>query len=259
MRKINQLKASLVILFLVLGITLNAQEAKDKLADLKGKVEKVTIKVDGKDVVFEGKEAERIATLAKVTGEAKLVQGFKLDESAMSGAKKHVKIFKGGGDKQFTVISSDDLDMKAGENEKKVKVEIVDGKKNITITTNKDGKEETKTYEGEEAEKFLREEGGDGNVKVIVKKLGDDDKGDSEGADHMIFFNEKADNGGCNCCCKNSCNSEGKSHMKMMHGAKGKMMDDDSDEKEVHVIVEKKVDKKKELKETKETKKEEKK
>lgn len=265
MKKIFQLKTALIVLFLILGITLNAQdkEAKDKLADLKGKVEKVTIKVDGKDVVFEGKEAERIAALAKATGEAKLVHGFKLDESAMSGAKKHVRIFKNGGDKQFTVISSDDLDMKAGENEKKVKVEIVDGKKNITITTNKDGKEETKTYEGEEAEKFLKEDGGDGNVKVIVKKLGDDDECDSEGTDHMIFFDEKTYGGGCSCCCKNSCNSKGKSHMKMMHGGKGKMMwkmmDDDSDGKEVHVIVEKKVDKKKELKETKETKKEEKK
>lgn len=283
MKKINQLKTALIMLFLVLGITLNAQdkEAKDKLADLKGNVEKVTIKVDGKDVVFEGKEAERIATLAKATSGTKLVQGikideadiaqsgnlkkvegFKLDESALSSAKKHVRIFKNGGDKQFTVISSDDLDMKAGENEKKVKVEIVDGKKNITITTNKDGKEETKTYEGEEAEKFLKEEGGDGNVKVIVKKLGDDDC-DSEGTDHMIFFNEKTDGGGCSCCCKSSCKSGGMNHIKMMHGGKGKMMwkmmDDDSDEKEVHVIVEKKVDKKKELKETKETKKEEKK
>lgn len=283
MKKNNQLKTALIMLFLVLGITLNAQdkEAKDKLADLKGNVEKVTIKVDGKDVVFEGKEAERIVTLAKATSGTKLVQGFKideadiaqsgnlkkvegfkLDESALSSAKKHVRIFKNGGDKQFTVISSDDLDMKAGENEKKVKVEIVDGKKNITITTNKDGKEETKTYEGEEAERFLKEEGGDGNVKVIVKKLGDDEC-ESEDDENVIVFNKKIDSGGCNCCCKSSCKSGGMNHIKMMHGGKGKMMwkmmDDDSDEKEVHVIVEKKVDKKKELKETKETKKEEKK
>jgi hypothetical protein len=264
MKKINQLKTALIMLFLVLGITLNAQdkEAKDKLADLKGNVEKVTIKVDGKDVVFEGKEAERIASLAKATGEAKLVQGFKLDESALSSAKKHVRIFKNGGDKQFTVISSDDLDMKAGENEKKVKVEIKDGKKNITVTTKKDGKEETKTYEGEEAEKFLSTEGGDGRVKVIMKKVGDDEC-ESEDDENVIVFNKKIDSGGCNCCCKSSCKSGGMNHIKMMHGGKGKMMwkmmDDDSDEKEVHVIVEKKVDKKKELKETKETKKEEKK
>ncbi|MEW6652149.1 MAG: hypothetical protein AB1394_01640, partial [Bacteroidota bacterium] len=65
--KISQLKTAIIMLLVVLGIALNAQEkeTKDKLDNLKGKVEKVTIKVDGKEVVFEGKEAERIAKAAK--------------------------------------------------------------------------------------------------------------------------------------------------------------------------------------------------
>lgn len=263
--KINQLKTAIIMLLLVLGITINAQdkEAKDKLADLKGKVEKVTIKVDGKDVVFEGKEAERIAKLAKATGEAKtfvftsedgkehsgavkVVEGVRLadkdfDVKIVPGAKKRVKIFKSGGDEKFDVMETDGFDWKADGNQKKVKVEVKDGKKNITVTTNKDGKEETKTYEGEEAEKFLKEQEGDGKVKVIMKKIGDEDVEDIDiDADHMIMFNKRIDGGGCNCCCNG-----GKGNMMW------KMMDDDSDEKEVRVIVEKKADKKKEVKEVK--------
>ncbi|MFA7421812.1 MAG: hypothetical protein WCZ90_19165 [Melioribacteraceae bacterium] len=262
MRKNNQFITSLIMLFLALGISLNAQdkEAKDKLADLKGKVEKVTIKVDGKDVVFEGKEAEQIAKLARVTGKTHAF-AFSTDDDT-PGTKKRIKIFTNDGDEHFNVMTSDKLDWEGDGDQKKVKVEIKDGKKNITVTTKKDGKEETKTYEGEEAEKFLSTEGGDGTVKVIMKKVGDDEC-ESEDAENVIVFNKKIDGGGCNCCCKSSCKSGEMNHIKMMHGGKGKMMwrmmDDDSDEKEVHVIVEKKVDKKKELKETKETKKEEKK
>lgn len=239
MKKINQLKTVLIMLLFVLGITLNAQdkEAKDKLAELDGKVEKVTIKVNGKDVVFEGTDAERIVTLAKATGEKKIVQGFKLDE----------------------------FDWTSKENQKKVKVEVKGGKKSVTVTTNKDGKEETKTYEGDEAEKFLNKDHGDGEVKVIMKKIDGDDE--CEGEDnHMVFIEKEIDDDGRNCCCKSSCKSGGKSQIKMMHGGKGnikimkggkgtmmwKMKDSDAaEEKEVHVIIEKKKD----LKEKKETKK----
>lgn len=260
MKKINQLKTFLILLFFVLGISLNAQdkEVKNKIADLNGKVEKVTIKVDGKDVVFEGKEAERIAAMAKATSGKKIVQGFKIDEAdlAHSGKLKEVEGFK-----------LEEFDWTAKEDQKKVKVEIKNGKKSVTVTTNKDGKEETKTYEGDEAEKFLSKDAGDGGVKVIMKKIGGDDECENE--DHMVFFEKEIDKDGCTCCCKNSFKNASKNHMKMMHGGKGnvkimkggkgsmmwKMKNDESDEKEVRVIIEKKKD----LKETKETKKEEKK
>ena len=266
MKKINQLKTALIMLFLVLGVTLYAQdkEAKDKLAGLKGKVEKVTIKVDGKDVVFEGKDAERIAKIAKATGESRAFV-YSTDDDNAPGMKKRIKVFTSGGGSKCNVVASDDFDCKVEGDQKKIKVEIKDGKKSITVTTNKDGKEETKTYEDEEAEKFLKDQGEEGKVKVVMKKLGDDDceNTECEDEDHVVMFNKQIGGGGCNCCCKSSCNSGGMNHMKMMHGGKGnmmwKMMDDESDGKEVHVIVEKKSDKKKELKETKEIKKEEKK
>jgi hypothetical protein len=264
MKNINQLKTVLIMLLLVLGITLNAQDKviKDKIADLKGKIEKVTFKVDGKDVVFEGKEADRIAKFARAAVQSNAFVFSTDDEDGMPGVKKRIKVIKSGGNAEFDVMTSDDFDWKTDKDQKKVKVEIKDGKKNITVTTNKDGKEETKTYEGEEAEKFLKEQEGEGNIKVYMKKLDDDDSDDEcEDEDHLIMFNKKM-GGGCSCCCSNSCGS-GMRHMKIMKGGKGnmmwKMMDDDDNEKKVQVIVEKKSDKKKELKETKETKKEEKK
>lgn len=47
-----------LVLIGVFSLTLFAQEkeeSKSKLDQLKGKVEKITVTVDGKDVVFEGK------------------------------------------------------------------------------------------------------------------------------------------------------------------------------------------------------------
>lgn len=54
--------------------------------------------------------------------------------------------------------------------EEKVKVEVEDGKKKITITTTKDGEEKVKVLEGEEAEKYLKENDG-GKVNKIIKKV----------------------------------------------------------------------------------------
>jgi len=271
--KQNLLKTAAIILLVILGISLNAQDknVKDKLAELNGKVEKVTIKVDGKDVVFEGKEAERIVKLAKATGEAntfifksadgktfstsaKAVEGINLDEKefdvkVLPGAKKRVKVFKGEGSGNVQVITGDDLDWKTDGGKKKVEVKIKDGKKSVTVTTNKDGKEETKTYEGDEAEKFINEEGGDGSVKVIMKKVDGDEFED----DNIMVFSTS---NYANCCCKSKCNTSGKKHISIKRGGKGNMMwkmnKCDLDEKEVHVIIEKKKD----VKETKENKKE---
>ena len=64
-----------------------------------------------------------------------------------------------------------------------VKFWIEDGELKITVTTTKDGKKEVKTYEGEDVEKFL-EENGDYNMQfendeddenIIILKTCDDD------------------------------------------------------------------------------------
>ena len=53
-----------IILLALFSIAISAQDKEkpnSKMDQLKGKIEKITVKVDGKDVVFEGKEAEKLA------------------------------------------------------------------------------------------------------------------------------------------------------------------------------------------------------
>lgn len=244
--KISQLKTAIIMLLVVLGIALNAQEkeTKDKLDNLKGKVEKVTIKVDGKEVVFEGKEAERIAKAAKAANGSKAFV-FTMDENDLLSPckKKRVKIFKSDGDSCSGVCSSDETELKPDRKNKEVKVKIIDGAKSVTVTTKKDGREETKTYTGEEAEKFIEENGADGKVKVMVKKLGDEE---SACKDHLIHFNKRIGDNCCKCCCISSCCKSSEKQIKCSSGDKGnikwKVKCDDSNEKEVHIILEKKKD-----------------
>ncbi|MHB8906205.1 MAG: hypothetical protein ACYC5R_09180 [Melioribacteraceae bacterium] len=232
---------SLAIMVLVLmgffSLSLFAQEkeeSKSKLDQLNGKVEKITVKVDGKDVVFEGKEAQKLADQMRSEKRIKII------------SEGDLKQVKEGNGKVFVFRSKnkgDDSDIKSGNVTKKINVEDKDGKKVVTITTTIDGKEETKTYEGEEAEKFLKDENG---MKHITVTLND---GDDKSQDRVIYFNKKMDGkvgmrDGC-CCCGNG---EGMTKMKHMSGKGMKKMIikkyDDNDKETEKNEVEKKIEKK---------------
>lgn len=189
-------KLFVITFFFLLGIfslTLFAQDKKDdldkKLDQLKGKVEKLTVKVDGKDVVFEGKEAEELVKKLKTFGKLPNMVWLSDEEGKFEG--KDGKVFMYRFNKKDGEIDDDTK----GEENKKIEVKIENGNKKITVTTIKDGKEETKTYEGEEAEKFLKENEKGGKVKIMI----DDD---SKLGNHMIFFNKKLDDNNNCCCCK---------------------------------------------------------
>jgi hypothetical protein len=235
--KKNKPKFFTMMILVMLGLfslTLLAQEkeeSKSKLDQLKGKVEKITVKVDGKDVVFEGKEAQKMADQLR---EKKKVRVIVDDRKEGKGdeEKGNVVYFKS---------RKDDGDFKTekGDVSKKIKIEGNDGEKTVTITTTKDGKEETKTYKGEDAEKFLKDEK---DAKEVTFTFNDDEN-KPEG--RMFFFKNKMGKrmgmrGGC-CCCEEG---NGKANMKWMHKSgkeMKKMMKEDDDEKE---SVEKKVEKK---------------
>jgi hypothetical protein len=248
MKHLTILKITAVILFLAMGISLNAQdksEFKTKLDQLKGKVDKVTVNIDGKDVVFEGKDAEKLVKIVKPMA-GKNMMWFSNDSDDMD-------IDGTGHTMMFSV--KDDGDEAKDEGKKKIQIEIKDGKKNITVTTtDKDGKEEVKKYEGEEAEKFIKEhEAGNGMAHKRVKIITD---GDGDEDCNMVVFNKKiAPMHGC-CCCS------GRMSMMRMPGMGKhklimKMMDGDDDE---DVLIEKKIQKERETKtEKKEMKKAEKK
>jgi hypothetical protein len=203
-------KLFVITLFFLLGIfslTILAQDKKDdldkKLDQLKGKVEKLTVKVDGKDVVFEGKDAEELAKKLRAFGKMPNMVWLSDEDGKFEGKDGNVMMYR------FN-RKGDEFNVEAkGDDTKKIEVKIEDGNKKVSVTTFKDGKEETKTYEGEEAEKFLKENEKVGKFKIMVD-------GEPGMGDHMIFFNKKLDNeDGC-CCCK------GRMSMKHFSPGKGK-------------------------------------
>ncbi len=179
-----------IILLGLFSLTLLAQEkeeAKSKLNQLKGKVEKITVKVDGKDVVFEGEDAQKMAD--KMKSEKRIKVSSSRDFEHFEEGDGKVMMFR-------SKAKAGDFETKVGDIKKKIKVEDKDGKKVVTITTMKDGKEETKTYEGDEAEKFLNEEKG---MKHITVTMNDDE---DISRDRKMFFKHMEGNGcGCSCCC----------------------------------------------------------
>lgn len=207
MQKVFTKKLIVIAIFFLLGLfnlTILAQDKKDdlekKLDQLKGKVEKLTVKVDGKDVVFEGKDAQDLAKKLQTLGKLPNMVWLSDEDGKFESKDGNILMYR---------FKNKDgkIDVDAvGEENKIVEVKIEDGKKKITVTTNKDGKDETKTYEGEEADKFLKENEKGGKFKIMI---------DGEGVgDKMIFFNKQLDDeDGC-CCCKGK--------MKMNHFSPGK-------------------------------------
>lgn len=229
-----------LILLGLFSLTLFAQdkeETRSKLDQLKGKVERITVKVDGKDVVFEGEDAQKIADKMKSEKRIKIFSSGDLEK--IGEGDDHEMVFR-------SKAKGRDFDFKAGDIKKKIKVEDKDGKKVVTITTMKDGKEETKTYEGDEAEKFLNEEKEMKHITVTM------DNDEDMSNDHMVYFKRKMGNKRMSIhgrgCCGGSCGKE----MAPMHGKtphKMMMKKMDCDEKDSDVIIEKKIEKK-ELKKT---------
>jgi len=224
--KTNKTKFFALLTIILLGLfslklfAQDKEEEKSKLDQLKGKVEKITIKVDGKDVVFDGKEAEKMVDQLKAQKKTKIFSYGDMIKEEDSG--DNVIIYKSKGD------ADGDVEVSTKNITKKVNVEDKDGKKVVTITTTKDGKEETKVYEGQEAEKFLKDEKETKHVKVFVEG----DEGMPK--DRVIYFNRSDENDGC-CCC-------GKMKMGSKHGMKKIIIEksDDNDKQQNEEKSEKK-------------------
>lgn len=214
----ERLKTKLIVLLcVILPIIASAQKdddnLKNKLAGLKGKVEKLTVKVDGKDVVFEDEEAEKLIRRLKVF--------YSMQDLDLYWFSDYDEFDVDGGDVMVYKFREDDD--AEGSAKKKVKVDIDDGKKKVTVTNTKDGKEETKVYEGKEAEKFLNENEKEGKFKMHFDSADD-------GTIFFERFGYGVDNSGGHCCC---CNG---GMMKMHHGFPGvkgkKVIIKDFDEEE---------------------------
>lgn len=121
----------------------------------------VTTNEDGEEKVetFKGKEADEY--LEKMEDEHEMLIDIDVDFDE---------------DKNFTTnkiwIHTDDDDHNI---EEKIKIEVNDGEKTVTITTTEDGEEKVKVLKGKDAEKYIKENDENGH-KIIIKKFknGDD-------------------------------------------------------------------------------------
>jgi len=144
---------------------LSAQSSvKEKLAEIKGDVNKITISTASGDVIFEGNDAKALfknLTQKKVKKIKVTVDGDDMswtgdDDMDIEGFDDaEILKFVGEGDSTNVFIMHDGDDG-AVKIKKKVIVSDENGVKKVTVTTTKDGKEEVKVYDGKEADEVLK-------------------------------------------------------------------------------------------------------
>lgn len=182
----KQLYTTIALIFftsLLIIANLNAQEKlNDKINKIDGEVQKITITADGKEYLFEGDEAAKLFEKMKSSKRQSFVWNSSDDEST----KKKVIILNADGENEVIEIESEDdnvyiikkdkdLDNVSGGITKKVKVEIEDGNKKVTVTTKENGEEKTEVYEGKEAEEYIEKmkaENKDFNISIDDNKDG---------------------------------------------------------------------------------------
>jgi hypothetical protein len=151
-----------IVSFMLCSMGFAQEDLKDKLSKIEGHVDKITINAGGEEFTFEGEEAEKLFNKMQSSTKSSNTFIVKMDEEGGEGTKKII-IKSGGGDEEVyefkthdgdhAVWFSDDDNLQSLD--KKIKVEIEDGKKKVTVTTTENGEEKTEIYEGEEAEEYL--------------------------------------------------------------------------------------------------------
>jgi len=182
----KQLYTTIALIFftsLLINANLNAQEKlNDKINKIDGEIQKITITADGKEYLFEGDEAEKLFKNMKRSSSHSFVWNTSDDEST----QKKVIILDADGENEVIEIESEDdnvyiikenkdLDSESDGITKKVKVEVEDGNKKVTVTTKENGEEKTEVYEGKEAEEYIEKmkaENKDFNISIEENKDG---------------------------------------------------------------------------------------
>lgn len=162
-----------------------AQNDVDKqLNNIDGTVEKITITVDGEEYTFEGEDAKRLFKRMKSSKS----KSFAWHTSDDGSVKKKIVFIEKNGDKEvveldgededvFIIKSDDDFEWNTDGLQKKVKVEIEDGEKTVTVTTKENGEETTEVYEGEEADEYIEKmKSENDNFDIEIKTDGDGKK-----------------------------------------------------------------------------------
>lgn len=133
---------------------------KEKLEKVTGKVEKITVKTDKGSFIFEGAEAEKLLKRMQQVSHKVKVKLFSDDAENLSvGKGTKIIVFND----EDADIDSDNINVWVekleddDEHKKDVDVEVKNGKKFLTVTTNENGKKKIKVYTGKDADKYLKE------------------------------------------------------------------------------------------------------
>jgi hypothetical protein len=183
--------------FLLLSSSLFSQEnLDDKIDKIEGKVDKVVITSEGQEYIFEGEEAAKLFKSMK-RGTSGNFSWTMVDED--DGEKRVIFIDKNGneevieieseGNDKIIIKSDKDFDSETEGLRKKVKVEIEDGEKKVTVTTNENGEEKTEVYEGEEADEYIEKMKSENDDFDIMIK--DDNGNDDKKVKKIIIKTEK--------------------------------------------------------------------
>lgn len=157
------------------GIAQN--DLNDELKKIDGTVDKITITANGQDYTFEGSDAEALFKKMKSTKS----QSYVWNTSDDSKNKKIIILDADGDEDEIEVESGDenvfiiktgkDLDEMDEGMSKKVKVDIENGEKKVTVTTKENGEETTKVYEGDEADDYLKTMKSDNDdLDIVIEK-----------------------------------------------------------------------------------------
>ena len=163
---------------------LNAQEKLDeKIKKIDGTIDKITVTSDGKEYIFEGTEAELLFKKMKSNNSQSFVWN-----SSDDSTKKKVIILDADQDEDIIEVESGaenvvivkidgDFDDIEDGIQKKVKVEVEDGNKTVTVTTKENSEEKTEVYEGKEADDYIEKmKSEDGEINISVDESTDGKK-----------------------------------------------------------------------------------
>ena len=172
----QSLVISLFSMLAVIPFSYAQGELDEKINKINGTVDKITIISDGQEYVFEGDEAEQLFKKMKYKSSHSFVWNTSDDESTkekviildVDGEEDIIEV-ESGDDDIFMIKTDKDFDSIDDGITKKVKVEIEDGNKKVTVTTKENGEETTEVYEGDEADEYIekmKSENGAINISV---------------------------------------------------------------------------------------------
>ena len=176
MNVITKQIALTLITFSFCSTLLFSQNLNEKMKNINGEVSKITITTEKGEYIFEGEDATQLFKKLKSSGNS-----YVWHSGDKNGKKKivfldsdneehHIEVF--GGDDEDVIVISEDIDGKIDGMHKKVKVEIENGNKKVTVTTKENGEERTEVYEGDEADEYIekmKEKHGD-DMDIFIEK-----------------------------------------------------------------------------------------